>query len=220
MVSLLGCEQDAIEPSTNTSPVVKIIGKPVDTAFINTYYKDPGAYVNDINCQLIRNSELKVSGQVNTSALGIYFLDYDYTDANGKKATTVTRTVNVLENTTSFLTGNYHVVCSFTASTPSSTSVAINEYTTVIFPSPYKNQFEIVQLKIGAEFVIPVARLNNNLIHLEFYRNGNCSATGTLSPSKNTFTIQSKIDEALPTVSYTCKNIFTKQQLINIVSNN
>jgi hypothetical protein len=196
--------------ASDTIPAfIELMGSKIDTAYLDTYYRDPGGYAIDET----ESVELKATGRVNTSVPGTYYLDYDYIDAAGNNATTVTRTVQVVENSAGFLNGNYTVACSCTANIAgtSNATITATHYTAAVLPYPANNRFELVQLKISSEYVIPLSFLSGNTIHLEFYRNSDALASGTVSSSKNSFTIETQVYENPPMVTYKCKNIYTKK---------
>lgn len=209
---LLSCTPGEITTeATNKDTIAPIIvlNKAVDTAILNSNYKLPFTEVIDNG----RCAPVVTTGSVNTTVPGTYFINYDYTDSAGNKSTTATRTVHVVENEARFLTGPYNVACTCTVVTSGipEPTIVTNNYQATISNYPVNNQFELVQLNTGAQYLIPLATLKGNLIDVAFHRYTNYTATGTLSPSRNSFTIQSKVYEVAPTVSYTCKNVYTKQ---------
>jgi hypothetical protein len=197
-----------------TTPVI-IIDKKIDTAYLNANYDNPKAAILHRGTCL----DVKISGTVNTSSLGTYYLDYDFTDETGNMAATVTKTVHVVKNDLEFLHGKYDVVCTCTAvlaGSPTPT-ITITNYTASVLPYSANNRFELVQLKIGSDNVIPFPLiLNGNLINVSFYHRdyvgANSTSSGTLSPTKNTFTIESMAYKLDPAIKYNCKNVYTKQQ--------
>lgn len=190
------------------APILKL-DKKIDTAYLNSIYDDPQAEVIDRGKCL----KVEITGSVNTGVPGTYYLDYDYTDEAGNQAATVTRTVHVLENGASSLIGHYNVALTCTASTAgvNNPTITTTNYSATVSTSNINNRFEIVQLRIGPESVIPISTLSGDAIHLEFYRNSDCISSGTVSPSKNSFTIQTSTYEGSPSITYVCKNVFTKK---------
>jgi len=217
IISLLSCSEDPnVEPVNPLT--INITGNEIDTAYLNTQYKNPGAFVTGEGIEMDCDHYAHVTGYVNTSVPGIYLLDYDYSDAKGHNAATVTRTVCVVKNNTDFLNGFYDVASTCTAivsGSPNPTATT-NTYTATISSSPTKNGFELNALKIGTEYLIPFATLNNGVIEGWFYhRNFVTSSsvlTGTLSPSRNTFTIESSVYLYAPPLRYICKNVFTMRK--------
>ncbi|PBQ32796.1 hypothetical protein CNR22_13765 [Sphingobacteriaceae bacterium] len=199
-VSCMGCEYESAKP--DSAPVI-YISKIVDTAYLNTFYNSETVEVEP--CEGVT-----VTGKVNTSKIGTYYLDHDYTDKFGNKSVTVTRTVHVVENSAAFLNGPYRAVCTCTTVKASESSVAAENYTAYISPSPLKNHFELVNLKIGPDFVIPITSLQRDKIQVEYYRHQGGTSSGTVSLAKNSFTIESEVNGNFPVTKYRCKNVFVK----------
>lgn len=190
------------------APEIKGI-KLIDTAFLNTQYKfQKDAFDVKRGCIVV-----KATGEVNTALPGTYTVNYNYTDDKGNKAATVNGTVCVVENSTGFLSGTYKVECNCVSqSLHTSKQVAFSDtYTTTILPFPEKNRFEIMALNIGAEKVIPLTSLIGDDIKVEIYNYPGSVSTGTLSKSKNSFTIESEVRQIATEKIYQCKNIFNKQ---------
>lgn len=80
-------------PADSEKPVITLIGDPVVEVFLGDAYTDAGANVTD---NVDADAVLVAQGSVNVTTLGSYTLTYDYTDAAGNIADTVTRTVNVV----------------------------------------------------------------------------------------------------------------------------
>ncbi len=135
----------------------------------------------------------------------------------------VTRTVHVVENSAGFLNGNYNVACSCTAVIAGSatTSVTADNYTASVTSGSENNSFELSMLRIGPEYVKPSSSLKGYAISMWYFNTDyhpNSSVSGTLSPTKNTFTIESKTFPYSPLMTYKCNNIYSKQ-LIEIARN-
>ncbi len=220
------------------APVLFLAGPEIDTVYVTNYvtttinkgdsvytwdpgnvfvgYEDRGAEVMDEvrGERMCSDLRVNVEGAVNTRVLGTYYLHYSATDAAGNKSSVLTRTVHVLENAVAFLGGQYTAVCSYTALPAGSLNpwVSSETYTAVIYPKSCKNRFELVNLKIGAEKVVTDGALVGNSMELGFfspdYANGTC--TGTLSPTKESFTIESTFYAYSQAKRYQCKNVFTK----------
>ena len=75
-------------------PIINLYGKPIDTAYLNTNYQDPQAFLTTYDP---KGEYPKVTGRVNTSVLGTYYIDYDYTNDQGQMSATITRTVYVVD---------------------------------------------------------------------------------------------------------------------------
>ncbi|MDP1800472.1 MAG: DUF5011 domain-containing protein [Bacteroidota bacterium] len=213
VASLFSCEQPEI-PTKIIPPVIVLNGNKIDTAYLNSSYDDRGAIIEKSG-----NASVNVTGSVNTALSGIYYVDYDYTDTSGNTAATVTRTVHVVENKCAFLNGGYDVVCTCIAivtGAPNATITTTN-YTANVAGAMDNNSFELSSMKIGSGYVVPfpAPSINGNSITVNFWDRdcipGSCSTTGTLSVTKNTFTIESLAYQFSPAVRYRCKNVYTKQ---------
>jgi len=219
----LSCTQESgiagsIQTKDTIPPVIIMYGEKTDTAYLNTVYKDPGSEAVD---GLEGCLTVEITGKVNTAVPGTCYLDYDYTDAAGNIAATMTRTVHVMENSASFLNGPYNVVCTCTTMLgPAKPTVASDNYTAMVSSYPANNRFELVQLKIGPQYVIPITSLNGNLINVSSYRHGKSLGSGTLSPTKDTFIIESTFNETSPGITYVCRNVFTKSNLKEAIRKN
>jgi hypothetical protein len=80
-----------------TVPVITLLGDETVTIEVGTAYTDAGATALD-NYDGDLTSSIVVTGSVDINTVGIYIISYDVTDANGNVATTVIRTVNVVES--------------------------------------------------------------------------------------------------------------------------
>jgi hypothetical protein len=79
--------------TTNTAPVVTLLGLDPMTVIQNTVFTDPGATAFDLEDGTITPL---ATGTVNTSLLGAYVITYNATDSQNLAATPKTRTVNVV----------------------------------------------------------------------------------------------------------------------------
>lgn len=214
---LLNSSRDSIPP------VLQFNGAAHDTAFLFTRYTDPGVKLMDEKAGdlfIYREGRVETDGEVNTRLPGTYTITYSARDAAGNAAIALTRTVNVVENSTAFLNGNYTVACTCSilpqgSSTP---SIVSSTYTAAILSSPRRDQFQISRLNLGPVNVMPGAHLNGSSIHLEYYDRELNYTDGSekvykneLSPSKNSFTLETGVMPWSPLVTYHCKNVYTKQ---------
>lgn len=210
---LMSCEEVEM-PTKIIPPVIVLNGNKIDTAYLNSSYNERGASLEKRGCVSV-----KVTGNVNTAVAGAYYVDYDYTDTAGNTAATVTRTVHVVENKCNFLNGGYNVVCTCVAVVAGSANptVTTTNYTATVAPAMDDNCFELSSMKIGSGYVVPFPppSITGNSITVNFWDRdcipGSCSTTGTLSTTKNTFTIESVAYQFSPAVRYMCKNVYTKQ---------
>jgi hypothetical protein len=94
-----------VEPTEDTTaPVITLLGDssiPIALGTTYTEVEDAGAEATD-NADGDLTSSIVVGGldTLDTSVLGDYTITYNVTDSNGNAATQVTRTVNVVEDTT------------------------------------------------------------------------------------------------------------------------
>ncbi|MDC0552063.1 DUF5011 domain-containing protein, partial [Flavobacteriaceae bacterium] len=84
-----------------TAPVITLIGDNSITIEVGSTYTDEGATVTDNY-----DTEISVTttGSVDSDTVGVYTITYTATDVNGNSATTVTRTVNVVDTTAPVIT--------------------------------------------------------------------------------------------------------------------
>jgi hypothetical protein len=102
-------------------------------------------------------------------------------------------------------------------------SLVSSSYTAAVLSSPRRDNFQISRLNLGPVNVMPGAQLNGSDISLEFYDRDLNYTDGsedvfknTLSPSKTSFTIETKVMPWSPLVTYHCKNVYTKNMSISI----
>lgn len=221
--SVVSCENDENEEThrSEKKPVIQLQGKAIDTAFLYTNYHDPGASVfEDKDGRVDCNDYILVSdveNSLNNRLPGTYYIHYNAKDSMGKKLAAVTRTVHMVENSTAFLNGNYDVVCTCTAIAASSgPTLSTESYTAVAVPQGEKDCFELFTLKIGYEKVVSSVHLMGTKLEAGFFSTdyARVATSGTLSPSKNSFTIESTSYPFSPAITYSCKNVYTKHLLI------
>jgi hypothetical protein len=87
----------------STAPVITLVGSTPVTVEVGSTYTDSGATATDSFDGNLTSSIVTVSS-VDTSTVGTYTVTYNVTDANGNKATEVTRTVNVVDTTVPVIT--------------------------------------------------------------------------------------------------------------------
>jgi hypothetical protein len=88
LASLLSCKKDS------NAPVITILGKnPVETGW-GYAYTDAGATATDKEDGDL-TSKIIVSSNVDTAAIGTYYVRYNVTDSDGNKAKEVQREVKV-----------------------------------------------------------------------------------------------------------------------------
>lgn len=80
----------------NDPPVISLVGNLDITLEINTIFNDPGYSCSD---NVDKTCDVSVSGFVDVSKLGTYILEYNAIDLNGNQATTLKRTINVVDTT-------------------------------------------------------------------------------------------------------------------------
>ncbi len=87
----------------SAAPVITLLGDDPVTIEVGSTYTDAGATATD-NYDGDISANIVVSGTVDTSTLGAYTLSYDVSDSSSNSATTVTRTVNVVDTTAPVIT--------------------------------------------------------------------------------------------------------------------
>ena len=86
----------AVNIADRTIPVITLLGaSPLDHE-VGTIFNDPGATATD-NIDGVITASIGVTGTVNASSIGSYTLTYSVQDSSGNAATTVARTVNVVD---------------------------------------------------------------------------------------------------------------------------
>lgn len=86
-----------------TAPVITLNGPSSVTVECHTSFTDPGASAVD-SCDT--SVPVNIAGTVNANAVGSYTLNYSAVDDSGNAATTLTRTVNVVDTTAPAVTLN------------------------------------------------------------------------------------------------------------------
>jgi len=81
----------------NNAPVISLLGSTPVSVTEGATYTDAGATANDVEDGDLTAS-IATNNPVDTTVPGTYTVTYDVTDADGKSATQVTRTVNVIGN--------------------------------------------------------------------------------------------------------------------------
>jgi hypothetical protein len=79
-----------------TAPVITLNGSSSMTVECHTSFSDPGATASD-SCD--SSVPVTASGTVDPNVVGVYTITYNASDDSGNAATTVTRTVNVVDTT-------------------------------------------------------------------------------------------------------------------------
>ena len=87
-----------VNPDT-TAPVITLVGASIINLNIGDSYNELGATATD-NLDGNLTSSIVITGTVNTSSAGTYFVNYNVSDSSGNAAIQVTRTVNVQADTT------------------------------------------------------------------------------------------------------------------------
>ena len=89
-----------VEVIDTTPPSINLNGNSIISIEVGTTYNELGATASDnYDDDNIINSSIVISGSVNTAALGSYTVSYDVSDSSSNAATTLTRTVNVIDTT-------------------------------------------------------------------------------------------------------------------------
>jgi len=198
------------------APVISI-DRLEDTAYLYTSYYPNDVKVLDENNGKLRcnGNPVRVSGELNLNLVGVYLLHYDVTDESGNEAATVTRTVHVVENKTAFMNGWYDVACTCTVVNRDSKTqtVTTSAYKAQISSEPVNWYFKIISLKIGKDHVTISTRLCDSVFDAGFFSPDydiHSHGTGTLSASKNSFSIES-VAYHYSGMIYRCNNIYKKK---------
>lgn len=219
--------------------LIKLLGKQVDTTYLKILNLDltlpanddkpkwklpeEGEEYNDVGAELTDSTNgkvrlfLEITGKVNNRIPGIYFIRYSANDATGKSLASVTRTVYVVESQANFLNGNYDVVCTCTVTSKEKSEATTTTYTANVTTSSIRNNhFELSKVNVGAEQrSIPITKrgelldMDTHFNPVNFHQNSFLS--GRVSSDKKGFTIDSEVQTLLPSVTYKCKNLYTKQ---------
>ncbi|MCK9345340.1 MAG: DUF5011 domain-containing protein [Candidatus Pacebacteria bacterium] len=92
-------------PADTTPPVILLNGALSVTIEAGSVYAELGATATD-NVDGNISLSIAVTGTVNTSALGVYTINYNVSDSSGNPATQVTRTVTVVDTTPPVVTAS------------------------------------------------------------------------------------------------------------------
>lgn len=209
-----------IEEKDTIPPIISRMAARIDTAYLNTTYKSSEIEALDEVNGVLRctNIPVRISGTPDTRFPGTYVLTYNATDHAGNEAVPVEFTVHVVENPAGFLSGSYNVIstCS-TISGVSVESVGTETYIANVETGTKGGEFFLSALKIGPEYVAHSTTLRGHAIDVSYFSTSYhtaSSATGTLSASKNSFTIDAKAYQFYPAVKYLCRNVYTKQLVL------
>ena len=89
-----------VEVIDTTPPSINLNGNSIISIEVGTTYNELGATASDnYDDDNTITSSIVTSGSVNTAALGSYTVSYDVSDSSSNAATTLTRTVNVIDTT-------------------------------------------------------------------------------------------------------------------------
>ncbi len=94
------------------APVITLIGESPVSIDQDATYTDPGAQAYD-NVDGNLTSSIVVSGTVDTSTPGTYYINYNVTDSAGNAANQATRTVVVVETTPTLNAGPDQAICEY-----------------------------------------------------------------------------------------------------------
>jgi len=102
-VGLSACGDDSSSDSPDTSddniaPVLSLIGDANVDVEVGSTYTDAGATaIDDVDGDI--TADIVTSGSVDTSTLGVYTISYSVSDISGNSASTLTRTITVVDTT-------------------------------------------------------------------------------------------------------------------------
>lgn len=231
VIVCFGCEsnvpyygEEAIQDTI--PPIIRLIGYKVDTAYVYAEYKDPGAEIYDYKggVRSCKDATLvtEVEKNINNRLPGTYLIHYKGYDSLGYPLAVATRTVIMMENSSTFLNGDYHVACTCTAIAQSATQPTITSgnYTVAITSSHLRNRINLSALEVGSEVLVPDVSLEGNTLNVWFWspdlvQLSESPNSGVIAPDKNSFTIKTAARPYQEAVTYHCKNVFTKQLIIH-----
>jgi hypothetical protein len=101
-------ETTVAAPADTTDPVITLLGDSPVTVAQGSTFTDPGATATD-NVDGNLTSSIVPTSDVNTAVVGIYHVSYNVSDAAGNAANTVTREVDVTDQTAPTATVSYDV---------------------------------------------------------------------------------------------------------------
>lgn len=225
--AFFSCSYNSIE-KINLPTEIKILGKSIDTVYLYTVYNEEGAMISEdhdhdgmINsCDCLPVSQ--IDGEVDTHLPGEYLISYSGVDSKGNYLKPQVRKVIVIENSSTFLNGNYNVTCTCIAKSTEANnlSTAVTHYTASVSSSKEKNGFELSAFEIGNESVTPHGLLIENKIFLDYYSpnfqltNGD-GGKGYLSLTGDSFYVESIAYAYHPVQTFWCKNLFVRKTIIS-----
>lgn len=86
--------EEAKTTSDSIKPTITLNGASIINMTLGSTYTEQGATATD-NIDGNITARITISGTVNTSVKGTYYINYDVSDVSGNKANTITRTINV-----------------------------------------------------------------------------------------------------------------------------
>jgi hypothetical protein len=207
-------------------PIIRLIGYKVDTAYLYAEYNDPGAEIYDYKGGVRSCKDVtlvtEVEKNINNRLPGTYFIQYKGYDSLGYPLAVATRTVVMLENSSTFLNGGYNVACTCTAIAQgaSQPSITTGNYTVAITASQLRNRINLSALEVGSEMLVPEISLEGNTFNVWFWspdlvQLSESANSGILAPTRNSFTLETSARPYQPAVTYHCKNVYTKQMIIH-----
>lgn len=201
-----------------------LLGNAVDSVFLFVDYMDQGiGFGEKENCenQRVNSEEVVTKGQVDTRIPGTYTLSYSVRNKTGLLLPLFTRTVHVINNSSTFLNGTYKASCTCTAITQgaSSPTVTSANYTAMVSSSSLRDEFALSHLKIGPLSVMTTPLLAGDSLKLDYFspdyhQMAYYKGSGTLLRAKNTFSIRTEVKPYDPKITYNCINSYTKQLVI------
>ena len=121
-----------------TPPIITLIGDNPFLLELNTPYVEPGANVND---NVDTGLSATITGTVDHTTLGTYYVSYNVTDSSGNAAVQVQRTVNVLN------LNNYYDM--------TSDNIKVNQYSTNTLTSNFTTNPYKLSVSNGIWFIKP-----------------------------------------------------------------
>ena len=153
-------------------PVITLIGSSTVSVVQDTSYTDTGANVTD---NVDAGSVIYGTGTVTIGTVGSYVLSYDYTDAAGNVATTVTRTVNVISSGTYTVSGT--LVNAAGASVPNMTGLSMTLYSSAEDLHNNTNALEtITGISVTSGSFTATATIANGTVYMKLFNPGDYSS--------------------------------------------
>jgi len=171
----------------NTAPTIQVLGANPMTVECHTTFIDPGATAHDA---CAGDFAATASGTVNANVVGTYTITYNATDPSGHAATSVTRTVNVVDTTAPVVTPPNNVTVN-TGPGATSCGTTVNDAAlgTASANDSCAGPLSVTRTGVPAGNVFPVGTTTITYTANDGYNTGTATQTVTV------------IDNTVPTIS-------------------